>query len=309
MKIAVVVPTNRPRHLTRWLEAWESELMHNDAKLYVVHDEPAAWEKIEADLGERAWIIQRKGAGIRCYGFLQALRDGADIIVTYDDDVKPIRGCLEQHVRNLTGTRHENAWAVTTRVVRTRGLPYANFDRTLLPGISHGLWSGVPDLDGMTQLVLPWARLEPHGEVNVVPRGHYFTMCSMNMGFVREMAPAMYFPLMGAGVPYDRFDDIWCGIIAKKVADHVGRYCTNGAPFVEHARASDAFVNMQKEASGIVENERFWKLIDEVILTEETVDGCMQDIAVSLDRLDDHYYRQLAQAIVCWTNLIAEAAC
>ena len=44
----------------------------------------------------------------------------------------------------------------------------------------------------------------------------------MSLAFRIEALPLMYLPLMGEGQPYDRFDNIWGGVIAKRVCDHLG---------------------------------------------------------------------------------------
>ncbi len=52
--------------------------------------------------------------------------------------------------------------------------------------------------------------------------GSYFPMCSMNLAWRPEFTAAMYFLLMGPDQPFDRFGDIWGGVLAKRVADHLG---------------------------------------------------------------------------------------
>jgi reversibly glycosylated polypeptide/UDP-arabinopyranose mutase len=101
--------------------------------------------------------------------------------------------------------------------------------------LSHGLWYGIPDLDAPTQLVSPSLKLTSV-ETRVMPRGTYFPMCGMNLAFTPALAPAMYFLLMGEGWPYDRFDDIWAGVLVKKVCDHLGLAVASGEPVVEHRR-------------------------------------------------------------------------
>jgi reversibly glycosylated polypeptide/UDP-arabinopyranose mutase len=309
MKIAVVVPTIRPELLeSAWRPAWERELFSTDAKLYVIHDTKSTWDEMYRRYGERSWIFTQGGAGIRCFGFLEALRDGADVICTFDDDVVPdTRNVIAGHAENLSGERTADAWWPVTEACRTRGLPFVARDRTLRPAISHGLWTGTPDLDGPTQLVLPWVGLLRDPHTQMVPRGAYFAMSGMNLAFTREIASAMYFPLMGADMPYDRFDDIWCGIIAKRVCDHLGLACVSGAPFVHHERASDPFRNLIKEGTGIAENERFWQVVDGAKISGPTVDLAVRSISYHLKAETNPYYKQLANALPIWCDLVREA--
>jgi len=41
---------------------------------------------------------------------------------------------------------------------------------------------------------------------------------------------------MGEGQPYRRFDDIWFGVIAKRICDHLGWSIAVGDPHVHHGR-------------------------------------------------------------------------
>ena len=107
---------------------------------------------------------------------------------------------------------------------------------------------------------------------------------------------------MGRDFEYDRFGDIWCGIISKKICDHLGLAVTSGEPLVHHDRASNVFTNLIKEAPGYRLNETLWKLIDSVVLTGTTVASCAQQIA---DALSDHgeYAGKLGKAYRAWLCL------
>ena len=131
-------------------------------------------------------------------------------------------------------------------------MPYGNKERILRESVNVGLWNGVPDVDAPTGLNMErfdtkWTTLE-----GVVPIGTYIPMCGMNLAFRRWMAPAMYFLLMGhlayeKDFPYDRFGDIWCGILAKKIMDHNRLAMLFGYPIVHHKRASNVWRNLEKE--------------------------------------------------------------
>lgn len=309
MNVAVVVPTIRPDLMRQWERAWRRELNHNNANLYVVHDNQETWDEIDNTLGERGRVISRQSDGVRCWGFLKALRDGADIIISLDDDVEPTTGCIYRHIEALTKDHEETAW---TQVVpfRTRGIPFRNTSRKVRSVLNHGLWRGVPDLDAPTQLLHPDLKVE--GDNNrVLPRGLYFPMCAMNVAFMRFMAPAMYFPPMGTYSPYNRFGDIWAGIIAKRVADHIGLRMTSGFSVVHHTRASDPFKNLVQEAAGVGLNETLWAEVDKAWITERTVDGAVRDIARHLTTVESEYdyLKTLGGNMVKWCELVEEARC
>jgi len=130
----------------------------------------------------------------------------------------------------------------------------------------------------------------------------------MNVAFTKEIAPALYFPPMGPSAPFDRFEDIWAGIVAKRVCDHLGLACTSGAPFVHHERASDPFKNLIAEASGVRENERFWTIVDGAQLTELTIVGCVREIASEFLAEGSDYYRTYGSNLLKWVDLV-ETAC
>jgi hypothetical protein len=108
---------------------------------------------------------------------------------------------------------------------------------------------------------------------------------------------------MGAGQPFARFDDIWCGIIAKRVMDHLRWPMSVGEPKVEHRRASDPFKNLVKEAPGIAANETFWEAVP-TAFASDTAAGCMREVAVAFLKLDDPYMKRLGEALVVWLSLL-----
>jgi hypothetical protein len=175
--------------------------------------------------------------------------------------------------------------------------------------ISHGLWSGVVDLDAKTLLRHPKLNQGAYPPLRqFIPRGFYFPMSSMNLAFTRAVLPLMYFPLMGEddqGSPwgYDRFDDIWAGVIAKKIADHLEWGVINGSPFVRHRGDSDRRKNLRKEKSGLIINERFWKLVDEIQLTKRTAATSYLELSEKIRFPMGYYFRKLRQAMKIWAKL------
>lgn len=313
-KIAVVLPTCRPEALEHWHIAWQEQFEKHNATLYIIHDAPSVskghlpakhrcWSDIDKSWGEDALIFPRHSDGVRCYGFWLAVKDGADIVLTLDDDVVPNEDTIGRHLDALA-PRAVNRWAWSA-TIRTRGLPYMNTEILHTPVISHGLWSGVPDLDAPTQLVNPEQRAS--GVAGLVRRNTYFPMCGMNLAFRREILPAMLWPPMGPEHGFERFGDIWAGVIAKKVCDHLGWPVMNGYAWVEHRRASNVLSNLVKEAPGIVENEEFWQIIDEVDLGKaRDPEDCIDCIAIELALHEKEYYRTLAEWLNRW---LAKVAC
>lgn len=305
----LVVPTIRKDCIDEFLDAWKSM----DWKIIVIEDNPKltfgindvecySWQEIDEELGDKSWIISRHDCAIKCFGFWKAYKMGADYIFALDDDVFPIdSNHIEKHIDNLEKTTR---WTESVLGYRTRGIPYINKGYLSNVVLSVGLWEGTPDFDaisvlnGNTDIILP-----EHNRL--IPKGQYFPQCGMNLCFRREITPMMYFPLMGDGQPYHRFDDIWCGIITKKIMDHLDLHVSVGKPFVYHTKASNVFANFSKESPGIVANEQFWETIDNIQLTENSVIGCMHEIGKSLQDSNDHYLIKLGDAIITWASLFS----
>jgi hypothetical protein len=96
-----------------------------------------------------------------------------------------------------------------------------------------------------------------------MPKDQYFPLCGMNLAFHREALPLMYFPHMGQGSLYSRFDDIWCGLLFQQVLRPLRFSWTVGEPFVHHQRASNALENLVREAAGIRDHPPMWRLIEQ----------------------------------------------
>jgi reversibly glycosylated polypeptide/UDP-arabinopyranose mutase len=322
MKIFLVIPTIRNLD---FLAAWSDAFA--DCSILIVEDGPKktvqapripykemlhyCWQDIRDEFGHHEWIFSRKNAGIRSYGFWKAYALGADIIITLDDDCYPVDPHFVQtHVANLS-FKAPDGWMPTyprQEFIFTRGIPHSirGMRRVV---VSHGLWTNKIDLDAQTQLRHPDINLPAHPSLfQWIPPDIYFPMCSMNLAFHRDATPLMYFPLMGADPEgslwgYDRFDDIWAGIFAKKIIDHLGWSVVNGSPFVEHRKASDPNKNLLKEKRGLVVNEWLWKRVDEVRLTKKTPAECYEELATNIRFPNVRYFNKLKEAMTIWASL------
>lgn len=308
--LAVVIPTIRS--LDKWLAAWNPQLKQEGVKLYVVEDRDEkelslplgvnhyCRQDIHNDLGDKAWIISTFNSGIRSYGFYKAWQDGADAIMTLDDDCYPVNGMeIALHLVNLVKS-YPTQWMNTLNGEHyVRGFPYGIRKESKVM-LSHGLWKGSPDFDAPTELQSPQNVSYP--EHMVIPKGVYFPMCIMNVCFRKELIPAMYQLLQGKDWEYDRFDDIWSGLIVKKIMDHLGYAVHSGKPYIEHRRQSNTFDNLIKEAKGIKRNETFWKEVDAVQLTKTTAVECYQEFWEKFEP-EEEYFKKLKEAALLWVSL------
>jgi len=223
-------------------------------------------KKIEEQIGLP--LFSRGDSAIRCFGFLIAVRDGADVVVTLDDDCRP-----ENEMRDLFVARHlENlrctpAFASSVPGIHVRGLPYRVAGRYVKVGVSMGLWSNRADMDSIHMIMnAPGSEIgfRPPRGVRVMSPDQLFPFCGMNFAFTADMLPALYFPKMGKDVPFSRFDDIWAGLVLQKAAASVGRRITVGDPVVDHRKASKPFSNLRREAPCMEMNEWLWTELQDV---------------------------------------------
>jgi hypothetical protein len=284
----VVIPNHLPT--LDFLKEWE-ELKH--CKIIVVQDIgdkpeiPDGFDvkiydhkDIEKDLGKNTWIIPSRTSACRSYGYYKAYQQGDEFIATLDNDCFPETEdyWIDGHLQNLT-KKVTLGWesSIPDSNLPTRGFPYKIRDNSEVV-LSHGLWSNVPDFDGIDMLKQPNTRFNRCLTNKIIPQYNYYPMCGMNLAWKREITPLMYFGIFGPDWKIDQYDDIWAGIFSKKILDHLGKAVISGYPSVEHRKQSNAFINLEKQAPGLMLNEELWQMIDEVKLTKENPVECYKEL-------------------------------
>lgn len=321
---ALVIATNRLKGFLEWKDKWDVRIAAEDVRLYVMvdTDDRAFADKVKihangasvfshADVSQslkgKAWIIPNGSSACKSWAIYRAWKDGADTIYCLDDDCYPDDlQWFQSHARELRKAVN-NTLSSTALGIRPRGIPYVEPAPVML---SHGGWIGIPDIDAITQL---YGGLGSHTMIDrVVTRGALFPFCGMNWACRRPAAPLMYFGLQGKMWPVDRFDDIWCGFIAKKIMDHLGWAVHTGEPCIEHMRASDPFVNIEKEAHGYGMNVEFYRFIAGYIPDGETALDCLRHAGKAIQawggkqKKDSGYWKKYGEAIQEWTLLFKE---
>lgn len=256
MKIAVIVPTIREDKLKVFLSAWDFLFKKHNVSLYIVRDgkNPTVnGLSIKEVMGKYSNLIYNFNDGVRNLGFAKAYKDGADIFLSLDDDTLPEGDTIQDHL-DILNTRQPISWVNTVDDIYMRGVPY-NVRQEAEVVFSHGLWKGVYDMDASTQLVL--GIQQPNHRKMPIPKGVLFPVCVMNVAWKRCVMPYYYqAPMFG---DINRFADIWSGIEMKQAVDKNNWCAVNGYAKVNHNRASNAFVNLVKEAKGVGMNEEYGK--------------------------------------------------
>lgn len=309
MRWAVVVPSNRPDRLDEFLTAWRSIFERRNVELFIVRDEPTTWATLPD------WVPRRTDM-IRSWGFLQAYATDVDYVLTLDDDVRPLASqngsdIFEQYEKVFASgaplSDYLDVGALTSAGVQMRGFPYG--DREPAPvAVQYGGWFGVMDYDARTQLAGAPQSATFSNVVMPVPRGTAVTCCIMNCAFRREVTPIMWqLPLLEGR--YNRWGDIWSGLIQKRVLDAVGEVMViNGRASIVHQRASDPLVNLEREAPGIPFNETLWHSLGQPTGTlaeawRQTVDAMAETFTD-----DPEYARVLLDSATAWQEATT-AAC
>lgn len=289
MSWSCVLPTNRPERFQTFAEAWGPLFRKHEVKVHVVQDLPRTDARISlegaqiyswAHLGDRR-LFPTGTDMVRSFGFQMAWADGSDYILSLDDDVLPEGDVFAAYERAFTRgapcSPYFDVGMLTTYNGQMRGFPYREREPKTV-AIQYGGWSGVLDYDAPTQLAVVKEHEDFHPVVAPVPRGAAVTGCIMNAAWRREYTPLMWqLPMLGG--LYNRFGDIWSGLFAKKVLDHLGDVMViNGEASVRHERASDPIVSLGREAPGIPVNEHLW---DALHVEGETISNSYREVTNS----------------------------
>lgn len=280
--ISCVIPTIRPESYKKFLNAWTPLFEKHKVNLITVWDGENPLVEFTDDRGKKTkteafsdkilfdnrHLFCRFTDSCRNIGFVYAAQTKSDFILTLDDDVIPNdNDPIQEHLDvlskrvdiNWLNTAHQNAEYL-------RGFPYTN--RTRYPvKLSHGVWVGIPDFDGITQKKYEEAGKIPTTlpyYVGPIPKGVNYCCCGMNVMVHRDALPYFYFSPMGIDSGYPtlhRFADIWMGIFLKKHFDSLGWACYTGGSTILHTRASNSDKNMEQEKLAIKWNE--WMYSDD----------------------------------------------
>ena len=224
----------------------------------------------------------------RNIALLEALKYGADVIVSIDDDNIPVcESYFDDFVsklsRSYTGLSVESptGWFnvgdfITPRVYH-RGFPYElrqrdldcriSFDVRARVGLCAGMWLGDPDIDAVERIakrptVKEFSEVLQNGIV--LAKGMFAPVDSQNTAYLRELAPLMMV-LCGVG----RYDDIWASYIACRVMATTEHRVHYGKPFVWQERnEQNLFRNLRDELYGMELTETFCRDLREADLGE-----------------------------------------
>lgn len=257
------------------------------------------WPNLKAHLPWQS--LSRRNVAI-----LKAYTQGADIIITIDDDnfVLKDQDFVSEHSR--VG-RESTLWVVTSSsgwfnicdmLTEAQGLPFypRGFplrERWKTATVTHeqrqgrvvvngGLWLEAPDIDALTWLDLPVRTTnfsDRYPRAIALGHGTWTPFNSQNTALAKEVIPAYFLsPYVG------RYDDIWASYIVKKISDHLGDYIAFGTPLVRQIRnPHNYFIDFDRERLGMELTGQFLDALAEVSLTGKNYRDCMGEVADYLE--------------------------
>lgn len=267
-------------------------------------------------LGDFKSLIPRRSHAETSFGLLWLFSEGFDYGLLIDDDTLPNDDdFFGGHMRSLTEKKSvvriesANRWVNVLYSshqyrLHPRGYPYSKADGKyeILPAetgkvvLSQGLWTNVPDLDAVRLLAEgsldgeSSIRLDKrcYGDDFVVAADNYLTVCSMNLAFSAEVVPCFYqLPMDDNPQRIGRFDDIWSGLILKKICDKVGYQFVTGHPLCVHNKAPrNIFSDLRAEVNGLEINEHLSEILDSIRLATTSTSQMYTEIGHSLKNGD-----------------------
>lgn len=229
----------------------------------------------------------------RNIAFLEALKWGADVIYSWDNDNIPINvdhfGIIDNTFEySFDGIKVSGAdvWSAkpwfdpgSLLIPRTRhrGFPHDYERKTNVHpvtdakiGVAAGLVIGDPDIDAVTRMEHRPDIGQVHllGQTGVVVDPDTWTIFNtQNTAVVRELVPA-WFLMPNVG----RHDDIYASLIVQRVGRERGYHVHLGPPFTFQARnPHNLIADLRKEIDGMEGVEKLADLLDQIQLPGRTV--------------------------------------
>lgn len=274
----------------------------------------AAQEKWLTQFPKFAAIIPYNTDNRRNIGYVMAKEQGAEVIVSVDDDNFPLAdidyiggqtaaiGKRTMYDVVASPNRWFNICDMMTNdhqdLVFPRGFPYKarkdyakldlSYTKKEVPVmLNEGLWTNDPDVDAITRIERNVKMLALKERPSVaLELGTFSPINSQNTAFHVDLLPAYYFILMGEkieGLALDRYGDIWQGFFMKKVMDTLGVYAAFGTPLAEHRRNShNFFKDLKVELNGIIYTEILAEFLENTTLKGANASEVYADLASQL---------------------------
>lgn len=280
--------------------------------------------------------IQRRNAG-----FLWAMKNNMDFIISIDDDNYPsyptwlfdmVYGFprFERDYFFGNGGWYDFLYHYTDGKFNIRGFPEhlinkhvdlqrmtRLFDRNMLPVVHQGFSLGDPDRSAMHRYVYPNRILDKVKvrERSVLVSG-YCPFNTQNTIFSKEVFPAMFlFPMkkqIWGDRVIDRYDDIFMSYMINKIVNHKQDYISFGEPYTtQHRNEHDFLYDLETEHVGSLIASVLVNYLRMSTLTLNSYFDCYREIAWNLSILarikDDwihKYIYDMSEDMMLWIKLV-----
>lgn len=250
----------------------------------------------------------------RNVGFLLALDEGCDVLISIDDDnyCLPEIDFVGEHLN--VGTfplvkkiETPDGWFNVCSMLDTdkstetfpRGFPYGprkihrevHFGDDALSNkpvaVNVGLWRDDPDIDAISRLALGTKALSMKSESVLLGENVWTPINTQNTALTREAAKIYYYVRMGyplTGMQIDRYGDILSGYFIQKCVKHLKQNIRIGSPVADHHRTPhNLFKDLYYELAGMVVIEELLPWLREVKISGSNYTETYASLADALE--------------------------
>jgi glycosyltransferase involved in cell wall biosynthesis len=277
-----------------------------------------AQEKYLADFPDLYRHIRFDCIQRRNIGMFMAYRNGADVVITIDDD-NFVTNQDFVGLHGVVGTSREvhlhastSGWLNVCSFLEVddgvrfyhRGYPQkmrwnerehftTSCRATRRIAVNAGFWLDNPDIDALTRIerqpIVRGFNAAWTGNIALEP-GTWSPFNSQNTSLMRAALPAYFLsPYIG------RYDDIWASYVINRIAQHFGDVLTFGEPVVRQRRnPHDFWKDLDVERDGMILTDGFCEALRSIKLCGGSYHACFGEITRALP----HAWSEGA----CWTD-------
>ena len=246
----------------------------------------------------------------RNVGFLMALEWGCEVLLSIDDDNYCVGETFDSIAQvcgdpvTLRAVYSSNGWFNICELLESepnyrvypRGFPYHKRhkhseltfrEETGTVRLNAGLWLQDPDLDAITWLAAPVRASKFRGESVLLGENVWSPVNTQNTALHPDLIVAYYFVRMNyplAGMPIDRYGDIFSGFLVQACMKHMGHRVRVGTPVADHRRNSHNYMrDLSGELACILVLEDFMEWLPNARLEGKTYSETYLSLANEID--------------------------
>lgn len=274
-------------------------------------------------LGAFSTLVPYNSDNRRNIGYLMALESGDKILLSIDDDNYCIGETYKtssivcEDMVTLPAIHSSNGWFNFCEMLDIepacrfypRGFPYHKrhedpkvtfTEESGLVRMNVGLWLQEPDLDAIAWLAAPVRARGFKGESFLLGNDTWGPINTQNTALHRDLIVSYYFVRMGyplAGMPIDRYGDIFSGYLSQACVRHMGHRIRVGTPVADHRRNSHNYLrDLTGELACILTLEPFTEWLHDYKLQGGTYSETYLSLADAIDHQVQHFSGQI------WTD-------